>query len=207
MPFSRLLGILILCIIAHTSASQEISFRYRVDRMAIFHGDSQVSPYVFSELCEFSEGLTWAAKGELYGYVDSFGKEVIPFIYHDVRSFRHGLAFVSKDSGYHFGLINQKGDSLCPADYSQALAFQNGHAAVASDSLWGLLNQNGNLILDTLYDHPPVFTNERFIIVSKKSHFGVVSLDGEVLHPFVFDYISPYGEAWIGRDKYWLNLR
>lgn len=194
---------------AKTSLAQKISltYKYRIDEMAIFHNDSQVCPYVFTELCEFSDGLSWAAKGELYGYVDSFGNEVIPFIYHDVRSFKNGVAFVSPDSGYHFQLINKNGEVLSENVFKECLDFEQNLAPVAGESKWGLINIDGQLVLDTIYDHPPVYLNSNFVVASQNGLFGVVNSNGRTLHPFTYGFINPNGEAWIEGRKKWLNLR
>jgi hypothetical protein len=199
--------LLVTMLALQEAQAQNIAFRYQVDRMAIFHKDSQVCDYQFTELCAFSEGLSWAAQGELYGYVDSFGKEVIPFIYHDVRSFSHDVAVVSGDSGAHFGLINKVGTPIGTANYTEFLEVKHGLVAVKGLHYWGLLNTNGTLLLDTIYEHPPTVISSNFIVAYSNHKVGIVNAMGKTLHPFRYDYISRYGEAYIGKKKYWLNLR
>ena len=187
--------------------AQKVTYKYRADRMAIFHNDSQVCPFQFTELCSFSDGLCWANKGELYGYIDSFGKELIPYIYHDVKSFVNGVAFVSLDSGFHFGLINNKGDSLSPFVYTETIAFKEGFAAVKGQYYWGLMKSNGELVIDTIFDYPPIYSQGDFIALSYKNKYGVLNSKGEKLHDFSYTYINQMGEAYIKDKKFWLNLK
>lgn len=189
------------------SHSQDINFRYRVDKMAIFHGDSQVSPYQFTELCSYSDGLTWAAQGELYGYVDSFGREIIPYIYHDVRSFEHGVAFVSIDFGYHFGLINTKGDSISPAIFDEALPFTQELAPVRMGDFWGLLSTSGQLVYPCESEIPPSIAAKNFVIIRKAGLYQVVDCESGVKYSHQFDFISKNGEAYNGQKKFWINMR
>lgn len=51
-----------------------------------------------------------AKKNGLYGYLDPFGKEVIPFVYTKAANFVKGQALVSKDRESF--VINEKGESL-----------------------------------------------------------------------------------------------
>jgi hypothetical protein len=207
MLFKRGIQLLLLLTCIQPLHAQDISFKYHIDQMAIFHGDSQVCNYQFTELCDFSEGLAWAAKGELYGYIDSFGNEKIPFIYHDVRSFRNNVAFVSSDSGFHFGLIDKGGTALCNEDFTQTLEIRDNLVAVRGEQHWGVLNIHGALVLDTIYKHPPIVVSNSFIIVFSNSRVGIMNAKKNILHPFKYDFITANGEAYIGKKKYWLNLR
>lgn len=50
----------------------------------------------FDWLGEISEGLIVAQKGALFGYIDTAGREVIPFTYTDANSFSDGRALVEQ---------------------------------------------------------------------------------------------------------------
>ena len=66
-----------------------------------------------SEISYFCEGLARITKytddGELGGFIDTNGKEIIPCIYDACRDFSEGLAVVQKDGIY--GFVDKKGNS------------------------------------------------------------------------------------------------
>ncbi len=61
-------------------------------------------------LGECSEGLVLGQKGSLCGFLDTDGREAIPFIYDDASSFSEGCALVSLD-GENF-YINTRGERI-----------------------------------------------------------------------------------------------
>jgi len=189
------------------SIGQNLNFRYHIDKIAIFNGDSQLCEYQFSELCEFSEGLAWAAKGDLYGFVDSNGREIIPFDYVEVSNFYEGVALVARDSGLRFQLINSNGDSLTAHLFSDYTYFKDVYLPVKVEDHWGLLATNGSLVVDTISLIPPVFIRHDFVIVKSVDGYEVWSTSGQKSHAGTFDYISRHGEAWLNGKKYWINLR
>jgi len=68
---------------------------------------------------DFSEGLAWMKKSELYGFVDTHGNWVVEPIYETATSFVDGYAFVSNDDGESY--VDVQGNIVSgPApDYSR----------------------------------------------------------------------------------------
>ncbi|MBI2282730.1 MAG: WG repeat-containing protein [Bacteroidetes bacterium] len=70
-------------------------------------------------LCKFDEK---------YGFLDTAGNQLIPFIYDEMFAFSSGLARVK--SGGKFGYINSKGALVFPLQYDEADDFKLGEAKV-----------------------------------------------------------------------------
>jgi hypothetical protein len=178
------------------------------DLYALESNDTLITPYIFTEVSTFHEGIAWVNKGELYGYIDSLGNNITDFIYADVSAFENGFARVSKDtSDQKFGYINNNGNPTCDLKYSNVKAFRKGLAAVQNDSVWGLIDTVGFEIIPTDYDYPPIVINSSFIIVSKSAKWGIIDQDENVIYPFVYSLITSDGSAFIENVKYQLGLK
>jgi len=57
-----------------------------------------------------------AKKGGKYGFIETSGKEILPFVYEEIASFRNNMAFVAKLNG-KYGLINNRNEIIRPFIY------------------------------------------------------------------------------------------
>lgn len=57
-----------------------------------------------------------AKKGGKYGFIEPGGKEILPFVYEEIASFRNNMAFVAKLNG-KYGLINNRNEIIRPFIY------------------------------------------------------------------------------------------
>ena len=142
-------------------------------------------PERFRFIGRFQEGLApalkqFASTGEkdngLYGFIDTLGNEVIPFQYHNAKTFSEGLAAVAifektiptqkekpddlfgalldifsskpppSNSGIQYGFIDQSGNIIIPFQFQDAKPFQNGQANVKQDGEWFLINMEGERV-------------------------------------------------------------
>lgn len=102
----------------------------------------------------FSEnGLALAAKNELFGYVDESGTAIIDFEYYKAYPFGHkDLAPVCKDE-FECGYIDSTGKVMIGFEFDDVKPFyRNGLAPVYNGSYWGLINTQGQIVQDFIYD-------------------------------------------------------
>ena len=59
-----------------------------------------------------------------YLFIDKTGKDIIPFIYENVRSFNEGLCGIEKDGKY--GFIDKTGKEVIPFIYNEVGDFSQG---------------------------------------------------------------------------------
>lgn len=92
--------------------------------------DRPVDPYeveirpllkTWDRACYANEGLAAVKKGELWGYVDTTGRLVIPLQFHGAFAFHGGRAAVH--IGNRWGLIDTTGRELVPLRYADARLF------------------------------------------------------------------------------------
>lgn len=90
--------------------------------------------------------ITLTEEGELkYGFVDTSGKQVIPYQYNDAFDFTGGLAAVCNESG-KWGFVDKKGNVVIPFQYDSVSSesFQDGFALVSKDNKYGYVDKKGN---------------------------------------------------------------
>lgn len=107
-------------------------------------------------------GRIRALKDGKYGFMDSKGKLVIPAIYtHTNEVFNEGLVAVTQSTekkekgwgmvgGYHFIDIN--GNTVIEGPFEDAGIFTDGYAWVKVDGLWGLIDKQGNFVINPFWD-------------------------------------------------------
>ncbi|BFT75526.1 WG repeat-containing protein [Paenibacillus sp. P36] len=105
-----------------------------------------------------SEGLILVQddKTEMYGYIDRYGKLIIPVQYHEASSFSDGLAIVKDDKHYQY--IDKTGKVMIDASkYVSGKSFSGGLAAVAvqnkdrSTVEYGYIDTKGNMKIEPKY--------------------------------------------------------
>ena len=88
--------------------------------------------------------------GELYGYIDRDGNQVVPPFFEDARAFSEGVAAVKLNG--RWGYIFPDGSTAVPIRYicerGMAGPFRNGLARVALDGRWGHINRDGKFVTE-----------------------------------------------------------
>ncbi|RMG80654.1 MAG: WG repeat-containing protein, partial [Bacteroidetes bacterium] len=76
-------------------------------------------------------------------------------------------------------------------------------AARDADPVWGYIDPNGNLVIDTMYNYATDFTGG-FAIAQKDGKMGVINEKNEAVLPFLYTSITPFQNNWkigIANDK------
>ena len=109
-------------------------------------------------------------KGGKWGYIDGYGKVIIPLEYEEVGDFSEGLAAVRKDNKW--GYINPKNEVVIPIEFTnrEVSYFKNGVAKYYTDSGIGLINLKGEIIAEPKYDSIE-YVRENVAIVSFDDYF------------------------------------
>jgi len=91
-------------------------------------------------------------KGGKWGYIDGYGKVIIPLEYEEVGNFSEGLAAVHKDG--KCGYINLKNEVVIPIEFTNrgVGSFKNGVAEYYDDRGIGLINLKGEIIAEPKYN-------------------------------------------------------
>ena len=115
-----------------------------------FDGNYVVRPgrYENIDIDSFSEGLCPVSRNGKYGFIDVYGKEVIPCQWERVLKFKRGFAIILKknNNGYNRrGLINHKGDIIIDPEYI-ILDFIEGADLIYTEGPVTLLNFKGEIL-------------------------------------------------------------
>ena len=116
-------------------------------------------------------------KGGKWGYIDGYGKVMIPLEYEEVRNFSEGLAAVRKDGKW--GYINPKNEIVIPIEFTNKEVgfFKNGGAEYYTDRGAGLINLKGEIIAE------PKYNSIEYI----KGNVAIVSFDG---YNYLYDFVK-----------------
>lgn len=113
----------------------------------------------------FSEGFLAYKEGNLFGFIDSTGEKVIPAQFYHCSAFRNQKAVVEFRSGKS-GYINHAKQLFISPRYDTAFDFHGNFAVVGKkDRISGVMK------------------------------YGVIDQYGNLLIPFVYDWISNFGES------------
>jgi len=83
------------------------------------------------------EGYAAVKKNGKWGFIDTNGVPVIPFVFEDAMSFGQHLAAVK--IGDHWGYINKQGNVVIDAIFHNAKSFSEGSAPVLTDRGWQII--------------------------------------------------------------------
>ena len=116
-------------------------------------------------------------KGGKWGYIDGYGKVIIPLEYEEVGDFSEGLAAVRKDGKW--GYINLKNEVVIPIEFTNrgVGSFKNGGAEYYTDRGAGLINLKGEIIAEPKYDS----------IEYVNGNIAIVSFNG---YNYLYDFVK-----------------
>ena len=136
----------------------------------------------------------------LRGYLNvNTGKIVIPAQYQRAWNFSEGIAAVYKDGVVSF--INSFGEPAFHATFpiryelnfdEIAFQFHNGLCIMRTmEGKWGMINTNGEWAVEPIYNTISA-PQDGFRIVYDGNKYGLLTLDGQLALPVVYDDIRPY---------------
>lgn len=111
--------------------------------------------------------------------------------------FVQGSVFLRSADGWR--LYDTEAKPLSSDAWDAYVPFPIGGGAVKKEELWGIIDHDGNLIVDYQYTICPKYTSHGIIvgnamIAEEKTLWGMISLDGAKLLPLQFDHIAPVSE-------------
>ena len=145
----------------------------------------------YTKCYDFSYGFAKVEINRKYGFIDRYGKEVIPLKYDEVSDFKNGFAVVKIKSKY--GVIDINGNEILELKYDKIYGPFNGVFAFMLDNKWGIVSKDGSIVVSPIYDL--VFLKDP-IIVKKDNKYGVIDLNGNILSQPQYDYIGEFSNGY-----------
>jgi hypothetical protein len=135
-----------------------------------------------------------------YGFMDEYGKEVIPLSYSFAWPFSEGLACVAVPSGplgvigLKWGYIDRTGKEVIPFKYDYALSFSEGLALVNLNGKCGYIDRTGKEVIPCKYDHALSFS-EGLAPVRLNGKWGYIDKTEKIVLPFKYNDARPFSEG------------
>ena len=176
------------------------------------NGEVKVSP-VYDEVYGFGKnGLAAVRVDELWGFVDTEGEMVIAPSYLLPESFSdNGLALViTQDGDQCFidgngEIIMNPGYNIYTSDYIIMESFdENGFARVKRDGMWGIMNEDGVMITEPVFDYIYSCDKDR-ICICVDDRYGLMDTQGTICLEPVYDDLSPLNDKFyaVSMDDQW----
>jgi len=143
-------------------------------------GDVVVDPqYEYLDLFS-DEGLARFEDHGLWGFVDETGAEIIEPQYTEALSFSDGLAAVLV--GGLYGFIDTTGEMVIEPQYlGVGDGFHFGRCTFTENEMQGLIDKNGDIILDAKYKSIILKCEKYFIVENMQNEFGIIDRDGKII--------------------------
>lgn len=116
-------------------------------------------------------------KEDLYGFIDTLGKLVLPAVYESVTEFKEGLSVVSKNDSVFY--INKEGVNVFNQYFTEALTFKGPLAAAKQGNKWAFINRQGQIIGSTFDEINEL--SEDIYVVKLRGKYGAVGSSGQVI--------------------------
>lgn len=164
-------------------------------------------PPIYDTVHNFCCDLARVKREHLYGYIDRYGKEVIPCQYYYADDFSEGRAVVSKyKRGAKKSIIDASGKTVVPHIYKSINFFLNGRAEVSVDEIaYGYIDLNGKIIVPLEYCRS--FFHGKYDLVRSlyEDTYHLIDTEGNVLlkldalntHWYLFDSYEHQGQTYL----------
>lgn len=148
-----------------------------------------IAPAIYRHVDRFHNGYckVYLNDGQC-GMIDRSGREVVPCIYEDIEYPSEGHVVVIRNS--MVGYCDLHGKEVIPTRFIQGASFKQGCAAVQlPDGRCTFIDTLGNQLFERTFDNVRPF-NEGFALVRDGGLWGLLSRNGEMALPMVFEAIS-----------------
>lgn len=131
---------------------------------------------------------------DIFGYLDLYGKEIIPPQFCCAEPFREGLARVALKASSGVGFIGIEGVFEIAPQFDNATNFEDGLAIVSRDEKYGVVNRAGEFIVMPSFDYVWNFSEglARFRVGEK---IGYIGRDGKIMIEPRFDGACEFAEG------------
>ena len=163
-----------------------------------------IIPAQYQRAWNFSEGIAAVYKEGLVSFINSSGEPAFPTTfpirynlnYDDIAfQFHNGLC-IMRAMDYKWGLINTKGEWVLEPVYTTISAPKYGYRIVSDGIHYGLISEEGQVVLPVEYDFIRLSSNPAGFTVAKDGFEKIIDKDLHTIIPFAYDglYYLPRAE-------------
>ena len=159
--------------------------------------NKQRIPIKYEYIGKHMSGLALVSDGTSYGYVNKEGEEKISLTYSNANDFKQSIAIVWQDGKK--GMIDSLGKIIIPIQYNWIEPFNSkGLCRALGDSHYGVLNRQGDTVIDFLYNKIGSL-DEPLIFLATNKKYRYVNHLGETINKSQYDFIqttSVWADQW-----------
>ncbi|MEO5675357.1 MAG: WG repeat-containing protein [Chitinophagales bacterium] len=160
---------------------------------------SVISNCAWSKASDFTEGHAIAAIGNCnkdsckYGFINRFGKWIVPPIYDDAYEFSEGLSLVH-DKHLGYGYIDIDGKVIIPPSFTDAGTFSEGLAGIQNgdSALYGFIDIFGNMQIAPTFKKAGAFREGLAPVADKDNMWGFIDHNGNWVIKPQYEFALPF---------------
>lgn len=146
----------------------------------------------------FNNGFARVKKNGKYSYINTYGIEIVPYIYENGSDFQNGVAKVQRQE--KIGYINSEGKEFISCKYEAVKCLGEDMFAGRLGGYWAYINKEGEEITSFKYHAVNKFNNglsktEKFDKVAHKFIYGLINKEGKEIIPCIYDKVDDFHEA------------
>lgn len=156
------------------------------DRFGTWRRPVDYPDYGYWRYYWFDYGLArvkWMGK---VGLIDFDGNEIIPCQWDNICVFSDRLLEVARN--YRTGFLCHDGTEVYPCRLERRLPFFSGMAIAKQDGKWGIIDEDGHVLLDFRWDYVTDFRKYDLALVRLEGKWGLVDRAGTLMHPCTLEF-------------------
>jgi hypothetical protein len=145
----------------------------------------------YREQALFYDGYAKVKTDEGYNFVDTLGIRLFKKSYQDLGYYANNIAFEKNDQ---WGFISNINKEIVKPIYDKTYSFNRVGGIVALEPLLGVVNPEGNLLLDVFYEEF-TFVTDTILIVKSRGYYGLISTSKDTILDIKYKFIEPYSDS------------
>jgi hypothetical protein len=140
------------------------------------------------------DSLFKANEGDVWGFIDINGNQIIEPAYKEVTDFSEGLSAVKSVWDGRWGYIDSSGSMVISPVFDYATPFNEGRAVVTVDGNQGLIDKSGEYILSPTFEKITKLSQGRaFVLV--RGNWKLVDKSGHYVTQNSFKQVTPFRDG------------
>lgn len=172
-----------------------------------------VIPAIYEEAHAFRNGVAIVRKDMRFGLIDTLGNSLLPNQYDMIESwetdfYRLGVYTAATDRVSTFGLADTNANLLLDTLYSYIDLQEDRYIRAKKDSVYGLFDRQGNVIVPMEYTYLGDVWDATFMAAEKNGDWGFLDTCGRVLLPFEYkpQIGASDGRIWVRKDSTYILM-
>lgn len=175
------------------------------DFVKSYRSPSEMSDYTLHDE-DFQKNAVLTCENCVWGFIDTTGKEVVPYAYSFANDFSNGIAIVQKEDKW--GFIDKKNKVLLDFKYDDVEFLGNTNRQILrlyiNQNKWGLIDTLGNAAIPVIYENIGE-ASEGLVPVKKNGLWGYTNQQGKLVIPCQYEAAQGFhsGLAAVRKNRKW----